>query len=688
MKTLPYMILMVFVCASSVFAADKHHSDFQGHWISLDDPNGRLSIDADTLVATVGALSLTAKYQITASSATSLTLVLDWAGDKETAQVLLQGETIDIRGGKDFATISGKYRRQGNGTNSTGPTGQLPSQTVTTADPLHATTNPLDEEAKALAKKALTQHWTTCGDSLVTHLSNTIGVDYIELKGVYADLSRNAENARYGYGIGEADRLNGIEWRGVVEFRAKLGRIHLTADHVDYSLQSFGWASGKPGWSKWFDGDRNTLPKVRMTKTNGQWSDPDVILVWNNDVKELNYEQPVSCDAVPGSNAKPTSLPKPEASPLASATVTGQDFIQIVCPGGKVGEFHHGTKCIGYYDDKNHLVDIQVAGKPSNTANVATKKLVHAGVDIVAVKGSAVFPIADGTVIDVVKEKDDPAFAYLGYMVIVKHDEKLRGLKTYSLYLHMNEPPAIAVGKDVVAGKTQLGAVGSTGAAFGPHIHLEVRHFSERLFPHWGNIYGKESPESEAKFDSAEFSQSWTDPETFSTVSPVSPVNTPATPASTPVLAFSEAMKAESERVNGLEDSVKRQLRSFFLKAQAEMKNQRWTEAIANCEKVLSIDPQNQYACAMSGKAYERLNQFELAEKQLSKALQLIPADFTSHLRMFFVHAKKGEKDAAITSLQMAVKNGYSKAFELRTDKDVPGDFKEVPKFKELTRPQ
>ena len=148
---------------------------------------------------------------------------------------------------------------------------------------------------------------------------------------------------------------------------------------------------------------------------------------------------------------------------------------------------------------------------------------------------------------------------------------------------------------------------------------------------------------------------------------------------------FERAMQAESKRVNSLSDSTKRQLRSLILKAVSERDKKSWAEAAASCEKVLTIDPNNHYALCIAGSAYEQLNQLDVAEARLSKAVQLIPASWDSHLKLFFVHAKKGSKDAAVAELESAILTGYREAFELAANNEMPAAVKEVPKFKELT---
>jgi|GEM_PF-1126930 len=188
--------------------------------------------------------------------------------------------------------------------------------------------------------------------------------------------------------------------------------------------------------------------------------------------------------------------------------------LTIVCPRGKLGDFKHGTKCTGFYTatapgGSLKLVDIQLPEKDSAKPYTKSKSLVHAGIDIVAIEGSQIYSVADGTVDDIVQSPSDENFATLGYAVVVEHERKVDGKPTYSLYLHMREKAKVQLGQSVKAGQTVLGLVGSTGAAFGPHVHFEIRHFPGRFNPKWKNIYGIERPKDEATFVESAFLSDW-----------------------------------------------------------------------------------------------------------------------------------------------------------------------------------
>ncbi len=89
--------------------------------------------------------------------------------------------------------------------------------------------------------------------------------------------------------------------------------------------------------------------------------------------------------------------------------------------------------------------------------------IFHPGIDLDGITGDPINPIMDGVVIKVQYSR----FAY-GNMVIIKHKNNLT-----SLYAHLSK---INVQKDqVVTTFTKIGEMGSTGRAFGDHLHLEIR---------------------------------------------------------------------------------------------------------------------------------------------------------------------------------------------------------------------
>lgn len=85
----------------------------------------------------------------------------------------------------------------------------------------------------------------------------------------------------------------------------------------------------------------------------------------------------------------------------------------------------------------------------------------HAGVDIGAAGGTAIWAAADGTVITSTSNSG------YGNYVVIRHDDG-----NYTLYAHMSSR-SVSAGQYVSQGQT-IGLVGSTGVSTGYHIHYEV----------------------------------------------------------------------------------------------------------------------------------------------------------------------------------------------------------------------
>jgi len=179
----------------------------------------------------------------------------------------------------------------------------------------------------------------------------------------------------------------------------------------------------------------------------------------------------------------------PVSSPPATAGCPG-GFSNPVVPNGCPGQFRHGTPV---FKDAAGNLSVATASHPVT--------LTHPGVDLVApCEVSPIYPVSDGTVEKVINSPSDPSWGVpgkkgLGYAVLVHHSRNTGGKQTYSLYLHMNKPPEVTAGQRVSGGKTRLGFVGETGAAWGCHTHFEIRHFSSFVLSdaRWSsppNIYG------------------------------------------------------------------------------------------------------------------------------------------------------------------------------------------------------
>ncbi len=95
----------------------------------------------------------------------------------------------------------------------------------------------------------------------------------------------------------------------------------------------------------------------------------------------------------------------------------------------------------------------------------------HYAIDLAAKAGTPIYA-ADGGVVTTAEYSSS-----FGYYVIIKHDN---GQET--LYGHMQSEPLVSKGERVYQGQ-QIGNVGMTGYATGPHLHFEVRINGERVNP-------------------------------------------------------------------------------------------------------------------------------------------------------------------------------------------------------------
>lgn len=109
------------------------------------------------------------------------------------------------------------------------------------------------------------------------------------------------------------------------------------------------------------------------------------------------------------------------------------------------------TSHFGYRDD------------PINIGNIE----YHTGVDLGAPMGTPVLAIGDGIVYDI-------KYSHTGYgnHVYIKHE--VNGTTYYSLYAHMLDNSIMVMINQPIKAGQRIGAVGSTGASTGYHLHLSL----------------------------------------------------------------------------------------------------------------------------------------------------------------------------------------------------------------------
>ena len=100
----------------------------------------------------------------------------------------------------------------------------------------------------------------------------------------------------------------------------------------------------------------------------------------------------------------------------------------------------------------------------------------HHGIDIGSSPGSPVLAVAPGVIFFAGSDADlsfGPRPDFYGNLVVLQLDQTWAGHEAYVLYGHLDQIIS-QTGQRVVEGEA-IGTVGSSGIAFGPHLHLEIR---------------------------------------------------------------------------------------------------------------------------------------------------------------------------------------------------------------------
>lgn len=101
---------------------------------------------------------------------------------------------------------------------------------------------------------------------------------------------------------------------------------------------------------------------------------------------------------------------------------------------------------------------------------VGTSKGIHGAIDFAAPKGTPVYAVADGTVLEV----SAAPVKYTGRYVILEH-VFAGGLRLVSRSIHLDQVALIQKGQRVRAGQ-KIGTVGNSGSdSYSNHLHLDIR---------------------------------------------------------------------------------------------------------------------------------------------------------------------------------------------------------------------
>jgi murein DD-endopeptidase MepM/ murein hydrolase activator NlpD len=168
----------------------------------------------------------------------------------------------------------------------------------------------------------------------------------------------------------------------------------------------------------------------------------------------------------------PTNTPRPvqTASPTPAATAVAQNVV------ASAANEHYWLARPFPRDSSNQIHDYASRSYPYG-ATAYGQFQTHHGVDIQNTPGTRILAAAAGTVFyagDDYTEAFGPITNFYGNLVVIEHDLPTpNGETLYTLYGHMSQV-YVETGDRVAQGE-QIGEVGATGVALGPHLHFEVR---------------------------------------------------------------------------------------------------------------------------------------------------------------------------------------------------------------------
>lgn len=177
--------------------------------------------------------------------------------------------------------------------------------------------------------------------------------------------------------------------------------------------------------------------------------------------------------ATPTASATPRAIvsPTPAGMPTDSATAGPTWTPPPDDPGTRVEDHYHLHRPIA--EGNTNYVDRTYPYGSTQGGQLQ----VHHGVEFINPRGTPVLAAADGTVIHAGTDSTEmfgPTTNYYGHLVVIEHRFRApTGEPVYTLYGHLDRWD-VETGDEVKQGD-QIGIVGGTGVAYGPHLHFEVR---------------------------------------------------------------------------------------------------------------------------------------------------------------------------------------------------------------------
>jgi murein DD-endopeptidase MepM/ murein hydrolase activator NlpD len=179
----------------------------------------------------------------------------------------------------------------------------------------------------------------------------------------------------------------------------------------------------------------------------------------------ITFTPSPSFTPVPIASATPTDPANdPNNTPVPTWTPPPAD------PSAQIADHYHFSRPIGEGG-------VTYVARTYPYGSTAGGLQIHLGVDLENPSGTPVLAAADGVVFYAGSDSATqfgPQTNYYGNLVVIQHAFTAPdGQPVFSLYGHMQRVD-IHIGAAVKKGD-QLGIVGATGVAFGPHLHFEVR---------------------------------------------------------------------------------------------------------------------------------------------------------------------------------------------------------------------